>query len=294
MRHIFRQGPMLKTLFNTAASSLAGRRRKRDGPPPSPGPEIVATIPPRHPALVRDYLRYLGADPSAYRGELPPHFFPQWAIPLAARTIEGLPYDLARLLNGGCGFERRAPLPANEPLVVRAVLEEIDDNGQRALFKQRVITGTAAQPDALIAHAVAFLPLKKAEGGAKKERPHVPAAAREIARWKLPANAGLDYAKLTGDFNPLHWVRAYARMSGFKNVVLHGFATAARVVETLNRNLWAGRVDRLRSFEARFVRPIVLPARVSVFVDDRGGYFVGDAPGGPAYVLGSYTTREGD
>ena len=36
--------------------------------------------------------------------------------------------------------------------------------------------------------------------------------ALEIARWKAPAGAGMDFALITGDFNPVHWVPAYARL----------------------------------------------------------------------------------
>ena len=41
--------------------------------------------------------------------------------------------------------------------------------------------------------------------------------------------------------------------------------------------------------DVRFVRPLILPAKVGLYVDGQGGVWVGDAPGGPAYMQGSYT-----
>ena len=98
------------------------------------------------------------------------------------------------------------------------------------------------------------------------------------------------FAQLSGDFNPVHWVRPVARMSGFRSTILHGYATLARCIETMNRGLFSGRPGRLAAIEVRFVRPLVLPARPGVFVDDAGGVFVGSAPGGPAFLTGTFMT----
>ena len=143
----------------------------------------------------------------------------------------------------------------------------------------------------MVAHLYVFVPLDKEDdkggqkGGQKngkpKDKARVPVDAREIAFFKLRDDAGLDFAKLTGDFNPVHWVPRWAKAFGFRNVILHGFGTLARAIEALNRGLFAGDVDALAEVDVRFTRPLVLPARVGVYV--RGNQlWVGDAPGGPA------------
>jgi hypothetical protein len=226
---------------------------------------------------------------------LPAHFFPQWGFPLAAKALLGLGYPLARVINGGCRLENRAPLPANEPLEVRARIETVDDDGRRAIITQRVITGTARSPEAIVADLRAFIPLAKKEetNGKKatKARPTVPADAHEIAFLRIKDDAGLDFAKLTGDFNPIHWVKPYAKASGFRTVILHGFSTFARSIEALNRGRFAGDPMRLAMIDAKLSRPLVLPARVGVYVGKDGGIWVGDAPGGGAYLEGRFETR---
>ncbi len=297
-KHVLQQGPVLAALGQTALLALKqhlGHAAPR--PVLTPGPEISAVVPPRPRDLVRDYVRKVGGDPGAYKGVLPPHLFPQWGFPLAARTLRGVHYPLARMLNGGCRLEINAPLPADVPLHVSARLEDIDDNGRRAVLRQRIVTGTADTPDALVAYLNAIVPLgggKDAPKADRKPRPRarVPAGARELAYWKLGAREGLDFALLTGDFNPVHWIPAYARASGFKSTILHGFATMARAIEGLNRTLWSGDVRPLRVFECKFTRPLVLPARVGLYVDDAQGVYVGDAPSGPAYLTGSFETRD--
>ena len=291
IRHLLSQGPVLRALGGVALSSLP-RRRGRAASPSVPGPWIEAELPPRSPALVRDYVQHVGGDPAAYAGRIPPHLFPQWAFPLAAKTLAGLPYPMTRVINAGCRIEARAPLPADEPLRVRARLEAIDDDGRRARITQRVVTGTRRAPEAVLAEMHAYVPIGKGGGRGERTRPVVPEDAVEIGALDLDARAGLDFALLTGDFNPIHWVPVLARAAGFRSIILHGFATLARAFEVVVRSRLGGDPARLSMIEARFVKPLVLPARVSVYTSPAGGVWVGAAPGGDAHLEGRFETHD--
>jgi hypothetical protein len=229
---------------------------------------------------------------------LPGHFFPQWAFPLAARGLTALPYPLARVVNAGCRIEQHAPLPSNEPIHVRVRLESVDDDGKRALCVQRVETGTKSEPLALLCEMRTFVPLEKPGASQKDKKAHkprsvVPPAAREIGFFRASADAGLDFAKLTGDFNPIHWIAPAARAAGFRSCILHGFSTLARAIEALNRSRFAGDPTRLHSIDVRFVRPLVLPARVGVYVGENSSLWVGDAAGGGSYLEGHFDAGVG-
>lgn len=299
-KHVLQQGPVIATLASVAASAIRQRLglRGATGMPELPGPEITAVVEPRPAELLRAYIKHVGGDPTAYRGQVPAHFFPQWGFPLASRTLQGLPYPLFKVLNGGCRLEINAPLPADQALHARARLEGIDDNGRRAVIHQRVATGTSAHPEAVVGHLYAIVPLgggkgdgkPQSKGGNEREHARVPHDAEELQRWRLPANAGLDFAKLTGDFNPVHWVPPYARAFGFRNTILHGFATMARAMEGLQRTLFAGSVRAIRVLDVKFTKPLVLPAKVGLYVQG-SSLWVGDAPGGPAYLVGTFETN---
>lgn len=290
-RHILNHGPVLAVLARTAFSAVRKAPRP-SGPATFPGPQIERVMQPLPSDLIDDYLRFVGGDARAYRGQVPPHLFSQWAFPLAATAMSGLPYPMLKVVNGGCRMEVRGPIPRGEPLYVRARLEQVDDDGYRAAIKARVITGTAAQEELLVADFHALVPLKKKEGGGSREKPRVPDAAHEIGRRYLKRNAGLDFAKLTGDFNPIHWVGAYAKANGFRDVILHGFGTLALSAEALNKGLFAGDVSKLKALEVRFTRPLVLPHDVGFYTDADNGVYVGDAAGGPAYMTGKFETGD--
>jgi len=221
-KHVLSQGPVLRALGTAAMSTLRSRNGHRSHAdasgaaraiPATPGPWNEQIVEPRSPELIRDYLRNIGADPSWYRGRLPAHLFPQWGFPFAARAIADLPYPLTKVLNAGCRIEVNEHLRDDEPFLVRARLESIDDDGRRALITTKIVTETVQKPEAIVSELRAYVPLKTAgvSPGTPKSRSTVPADARELAFLKINADAGLDFAKLTGDFNPIHWIPAAAR-----------------------------------------------------------------------------------
>ncbi len=292
-RYILHQGPVLKGLGEGALAMI----KQRVGDPPRsaptlPGPEHRLVLPPRSPDLVRTFVRHVGGDPSSYKKIVPAHLFPQWAFALAPRALDGVPYPLAKALNGGCKVIVNEDLPMGEPLHLSVRLESIDDDGRRAVMQTRIVTGTSKRPDMIVADLFAIVPLARKKDGApktkKKERPRVPETTRELARFRLGPKAGLDFAKLTGDFNPIHWIPGAARASGFRNVILHGFGTMSRAWEGIVRNVYAGDVRAIRRWDCRFTRPLVLPAKVGLFTGEDRDVYVGDAKSGPAYLVGSH------
>ncbi len=293
--HILRQGAVIRGLLGVGWSALAGAPPAEA--PPLPGPELTAVVPPRNAGLVDDLIWWSGGDARAWRGQLPPYMFPQWGFPLLGRTLESIPYPLTGVLNQGCRLTVQAPLPAGVPLHLRARLVSIDEQPGKARIHQRLITGTADQPDCLVSDVFSVVPLPRtAEDGPKprRARPTVDPALRPIRRRRLGPGAGLDFARLTGDFNPIHWIPLAARMAGFPATILHGFGTLALAVEAVVQAHWSGDVARFAGLDVRFTRPLVLAGRpeAAVFLgapDETGRrpLAVGQAPGGPANMLGT-------
>lgn len=293
-KYILHQGPVIGAFLQSAVGIAKQSLIKNSAPKPEPavpGPVFETTTAPLPNDLINDYAKHVGGDPAWYKRTVPAHLFPQWIFPISQKTLASLPYPIEKVMNGGCRLEINGAIPRGEKLVSTAQLTELDDNGSRAVITQRMTSGTAENPNLITAYFYPIVPLGKSKGGAKKTPPTVPSDARELTRWKMNKKAGLEFAKLTGDFNPIHWVNGYAKAFGFRGVIIHGFSTMARAIEGLNKSLFAGDTSRLAVFDARFVRPLHLPADVGLFIDGKGGVFVGDAPGGPAYLIGSYETR---
>lgn len=295
IRHALRQGPAIGATLSLLTS------KKGRSAPITPGPELTETVAPRPRALVDDYLRVVGGSTKAWEGRLPPHMFPQWGWPIITRTLQGLPYDLTKVVNAGCTWTVNAPLPDDQPLQLRARLADVDDDGRRALIRIELSTGTADSPDALESSLTVFVPLPNRPGPTqadapkrdKKPKPTVPIEAQPVGDKKLPATQGWRFCLVTGDFNPIHWLGPYAKLAGFGGVILHGFCTAAIAAETVIKNRLAGDIDGLTGFQARFTSTLRLPGQPTIFLGEAGDgatpLFVGAAPGGPAFLVGSIT-----
>lgn len=310
-RHIFRQRAPVAGLARVALASVTAPLRKAllgEDLAPSAEP-VEKTVPPPSRRLIQDYLDHVGAASKDYRGLVPPHLFPQWSFDLIGRTLSHLTLPLHAAVNGGCRLEVNGLLPATAPLEVSARLAEVDESPGKIRMRQIITTGPSAAPETIVAHMHTVL-VRRGSGGAssdektsdKNSGPQVPDDARKLENWSIPADAGLDFAKLTGDFNPIHWIRPAAEAAGFDNTILHGFSTMARAWEGLRRHL-EGLPDAIETFDIRFTRPLVLPATPSLWIDgdeeavetdtglpSSGTVAVGDAPGERPYMIGSYGT----
>ncbi len=247
---------MIMSLGTVAVDSLLGRLRDQRANE-LPGPEVSIRIPPPTDALIDDFLRHVGSEPAEYAALIPPQLFPQWGLAVALRALRGCGYPLVKMINGGCRLESHAALRRGKPLKVRARLESVTTDARRAVLRQRIVTEQEGAPEALVAEIYGIV---RAAKGRATDSECLPPDARELTEWRLERHAGLTFALLTGDLNPVHWLPAYARALGFPSTILHGFAAMARVYGGLERALQR----RLHFLDLRFVRPITLPARVSL------------------------------
>jgi len=87
-----------------------------------------------------------------------------------------------------------------------------------------------------------------------------PVLVRE-ARWQLPAQLGRDYAKASGDFNPIHLHALSAKAFGFPRAIAHGMWTLGRTLAALqpSKQLDAANV------QGDFKSPIFLPAETTLW-----------------------------
>ncbi len=291
-RHLLHHRETLFALASIGLRAALGRRGRGGVLPP-----VTRVLPPRPDALVDDHVRVTGGELGAYRDTVPPHLFPEWLFPLAAELWEQLPYDLAKVMNLGAELTVLAPLPRRTPLEATVRVTRIDDDGRRALVTQELETSAGGAPR-LRATVTALLPLRgrnddpapKGERRPKKPLSTVPRDVEELSFERLPADLGRRFALVTGDVNPIHWIAPYARAMGHETPILHGFCSFARAFERLVRARCAGDPTRVERLEARFTRPLPLPSRVGTYV--RGAeLYVGDAPGGAAYLQGAFSLR---
>jgi hypothetical protein len=78
--------------------------------------------------------------------------------------------------------------------------------------------------------------------------------------WTFGEDAGRRYARISGDYNPIHLTPLLARFFGFKKPIVQGMYPVGRLVAAVEHE--SGR--RVRSCTARFKRAIQLPSTVPI------------------------------
>jgi acyl dehydratase len=67
------------------------------------------------------------------------------------------------------------------------------------------------------------------------------------------------YANASGDQNPIHQDEAFAKSVGLPDVIAHGMLTMGLVGQYVSD--WAGGSANVKEYSARFVKPVVVPAK---------------------------------
>ena len=83
----------------------------------------------------------------------------------------------------------------------------------------------------------------------------------KLATIEADASTGRRYAKISGDYNPIHLYALSARIFGFKRPIAHGMWTLARAISLIPLE----HEQTLATVSCRFKRPIFLPSQINVF-----------------------------
>ncbi|XOV78460.1 MAG: MaoC/PaaZ C-terminal domain-containing protein [Aestuariibacter sp.] len=80
--------------------------------------------------------------------------------------------------------------------------------------------------------------------------------------WQLAADTGRQYAKVSGDYNPIHLYRWSAKLFGFKSAIAHGMFCLAKSLSSLEQKVFAKPLE----ISTRFYSPVLLPAKPAITV----------------------------
>jgi acyl dehydratase len=91
-------------------------------------------------------------------------------------------------------------------------------------------------------------------------------ALTPVAQWKAPSDIGRQYAKVSGDYNPIHLSAATARLFGFPSAIAHGLWNKARTLAALAEHLPAANIE----IAVQFKKPVRLPSEVALLASVAG------------------------
>ncbi|KRP88516.1 acyl dehydratase [Pseudomonas lactis] len=98
----------------------------------------------------------------------------------------------------------------------------------------------------------------KVEGEAADSGSQTPGTLTELTRWKAPPDIGRRYARVSGDYNPIHLSTPTAKLFGFPQAIAHGLWNKARTLAALAEHLPAANIE----IDVAFMKPVRLPSEV--------------------------------
>lgn len=255
---------------------------------------------------VREVERYRSVTGGMRAGEgdtIPPVYSSTWetalalelfadgALPLPTRGLVHLASELVvlRPIRAGDRVRCRLELQRTEPhpAGTRVVLQARHWNAAGHLCQQNALTFLIRLPRDRA-------PERGAERGLSSEA-HA-AEWRTLSEWSLPGDLGRRYARVSGDYNPIHLWRWSSRLLGFDRPVAHGFCTEAMVASTLADQLWSSAPSALRRLHIHFRSPLLLPAtahlQISTAHNDCGRFQLVDPSGKVTYAEGEFVGGE--
>ncbi len=196
--------------------------------------------------------------------ELPPTW-PQvacGALHMQMLTDPSFPLPAMGVVHLRNHIEQLQPIPVDAPLHYACHLEPIraTDKGD----EMDLVTVATVNGEVVWRAVITMLSrARKVKRGtppsqmvtAEPSGPVLPLRSMELL---VPEDLGRRYARVAGDFNPIHQHALLAKPFGFKRAIIHGMWSLARAVAACQNDMPSGPV----AIDVAFRRPIFLPSTV--------------------------------
>ncbi|MCC5878743.1 MAG: acyl dehydratase [Idiomarina sp.] len=108
---------------------------------------------------------------------------------------------------------------------------------------------------------------------------------QQLDIWDLDAASGRRYAKLSGDYNPIHLHPWLSRWFGFHHPIIHGMYSVARIQADIECHFKTS----VRSMNVAFKRPLAIPNQAVSHIQPQSGKLcVTDSRGEKIYLDGLF------
>ncbi|MEU7919977.1 MaoC/PaaZ C-terminal domain-containing protein [Micromonospora zamorensis] len=204
-----------------------------------------------------------------------PGTFPHvMGFPLTLRlmTATEFPFPLIGLVHIGNRITVHRPITADETLDFTTYAENLrpHDRGRQV---DVVLVGSVAGEKVWEGVSTYLGRESRPGGGDRSGRSEPPAGT---SRWRVEPRVGTEYARVSGDHNPIHTSRLGARLFGFHRPIAHGMWSKARCLAALEN-----RLPDAYTVEVAFKLPVPLPSTVSFALLPDGGFALHDSRGRP-------------
>ena len=216
------------------------------------------------PKAVAAYRKVCGFADSAVLPATYPHIL-AFGLQMQLLTDTKFPFPLLGLVHLSNRIRIHRPLGGVSDLSIGVHAQNLKPHAKGATFD--IIT-TVEDSLGLLWEAESRMLCRgvKLEGTSTDEAQPSPTQVSELTRWKAPADIGRRYARVSGDYNPIHLSAFTAKLFGFPQAIAHGLWNTARTLAALGEHLPAANIE----ISVEFKKPVRLPSEVTLLASAAG------------------------
>lgn len=249
--------PALPGLFMQAAL----RRKVTGAELPDQGLRCWVSV---NPKRLETYRNVCGFTNSSLLPPTYPHVL-AFALQMQLMTAKDFPFPLLGLIHLGNRISTLRPLGGVGQVRISVHLANLQPHAKGATFslitQVEDVLGPLWEEDSTMLCRGVQLP-----GVPTGDFEPAPLLLSEVVRWQAPADIGRQYAKVSGDYNPIHLSAASAKMFGFPQAIAHGLWLKARTLAALADHLPASNIE----IDVQFQKPVRLPSEVVLSASPAG------------------------
>ncbi|MGN9803102.1 MaoC/PaaZ C-terminal domain-containing protein [Micromonospora sp. L32] len=259
------------------AVPVIGRSRRPDAPPEVELAVAGVTVDRAH---LADYDRVCGFRLSDRLPATYPHVL---GFPLSLRlmTTPEFPIALTGVVHVGNQITVHRPIEAGETLDFVTHAENLRPH-ERGRQVDVVLVGSVGGEEVWRGVSTYLGKERTPGGGGRRDRGERPAPPAATARWRVEPRVGTDYARVSGDHNPIHTSRLGARLLGFPRPIAHGMWSKARCLAALE-----SRLPEAYTVDVAFKLPVPLPGTVAFSATPAWDFALHDARTGRPHLVGT-------
>ncbi|AZF03446.1 MaoC family dehydratase [Pseudomonas sp. R5-89-07] len=236
------------------------------------------------PKAVAAYCEVCGFADSPMLPATYPHVL-AFGLQMQLLTDKAFPFPLLGLIHLSNRIRIHRPLGSVSELSVGVYTENLKPHAKGVTFDLVTVVEDAL---GLLWEAQSTMLCRgvKLDGEAEEHAWLVDAPLSELTRWKAPADIGRRYARVSGDYNPIHLSAPTAKLFGFPQAIAHGLWNKARMLAAMSEQLPAANIE----IEVQFRKPVRLPSELSLMTSGAGsrGELVLNGAGDIQHMLGRW------
>ena len=274
--------PTLKSQLYRAFLTI-GRSKKIQGPEYRRNDEFtIASLQSKKLKEYATFFGFKGRPPLTY------YYLLSQRIQTSLMVAKDFPLPIPGMVHLGTQIDQKEdPLP-DTPITIKAevIIVNKDEGSLLPEFNEMYY-----QNGVLLAEVKSsYLVKRKRKKGKRNKRVNTIIENKEqnwlATSWQLKGSDSLSYARLSGDFNPIHISSLFAWLFGFKRKIIHGWYMGSKIIAAIEKE-----TDMpAKAIDIQFLNAITLPQELSFefrLGHDRNLEFrIGDIKGDRFYVSG--------